>query len=75
LEIDLPEDPAILLFGIYPKDVPPCNRGTYSTMFIEALFVIARSVKQPRCLTMEEYRNCGSFTQWNATQLLRMRVS
>jgi hypothetical protein len=43
LEIDLPEDPAIPLLGIYPKDAPPCHRGTCSTMFIAALFVIARS--------------------------------
>ena len=47
LEIDLPEDPAIPLLGIYPKDVPPCHRGTYSTMFIAALFMIARIWKQP----------------------------
>jgi hypothetical protein len=55
LEIDLPEDPAIPLLGVYPKDVPPCYRGTCSTMFIVALFVIARSLKQPRCPTMEEW--------------------
>jgi hypothetical protein len=34
LEIDLPEDPAIPLLGIYPKDAPPCHSGTCSTMFI-----------------------------------------
>jgi hypothetical protein len=54
LEIDLPEDPAIPLLGIYPKDALPCDRGTCSTMFIAALFVIARSWKQPRCLTTEK---------------------
>ena len=43
LEIDLPEDPSIPLLGIYPKDAPPCHRGTCSTMFIAALFVIDRS--------------------------------
>jgi hypothetical protein len=48
LEIDLPEDPAILLLGIYPKDAPPCHRGMCSTVFIVALFVRARSWKQPR---------------------------
>ena len=55
LEIDLPEDPAIPLLGIYPKDAPPCHRGTCSTMFIVALFVIARSWKQPRCPMTEEW--------------------
>jgi hypothetical protein len=37
LEIDLPEDPAISLLGIYPKDAPPGHRGTCSIM---SLFVI-----------------------------------
>jgi hypothetical protein len=39
LEIDLPEDPAIPLLGIYSKDAPPCQRGICSTMFKAALFV------------------------------------
>jgi hypothetical protein len=47
-----PEDPAIPLLGIYPKDAPPCYRDTCSTMFIVALFVIDRSWKQLRCPTM-----------------------
>jgi hypothetical protein len=55
LEIDLPEDPAIPLLGIYSNDAPPCHRGTGSTMFIAALFVIARSWKQLRCPTTEEW--------------------
>jgi hypothetical protein len=55
LEIDLPEDPAILLLGMYSKDALPCHRGTCSTMCIVALFVIARSWKQPRCLKTEEW--------------------
>jgi hypothetical protein len=55
LEIDLPEDPAIPLLGIYSKDAPSCHRGTCSNMFIEALFVIARNWKQPRCPMTEEW--------------------
>jgi hypothetical protein len=55
LEIDLPEEPAIPILVIYPKDGPPTHRGTCSTMFIAALFVIARSWKQPRCPTIEEW--------------------
>ena len=75
-EIDLPEDPAILLLGIYPKDAPPWNRGTCSIMFIAAIFVIARTWKQPRCPRQKNgYRKYGSFTQWNTTQLLRTRTS
>ena len=55
MEIDLPEDPAIPLLGIYPKDSQLCHSDTCSTMFIAALFVIARSWKQPRCPTTEEW--------------------
>jgi hypothetical protein len=54
LDIVLPEDPAIPLLGIYPKDAPTCNKYTSSTMFIAALFIIARSWKEPRCPSKEE---------------------
>jgi hypothetical protein len=30
LEIYLPEDPEIPLYGIYPKDAPPCHKGMCS---------------------------------------------
>jgi hypothetical protein len=54
LEINVSEDP-ISLFGKYPKDTPPCHRGTCPTMFIVALFLIARSSKQPRCPRTHEW--------------------
>jgi hypothetical protein len=43
------------LLGVYPKDAPPCHRDRYSTMFIVAFFVIARSCKKPRCPKTEEW--------------------
>ena len=43
LNIVLPEDPAILLLGIYPEDVPTVKKDTCSTMFIAALLIIATS--------------------------------
>jgi hypothetical protein len=43
LDIVLPEDPAIPLLDIYPEDVPTGKKDTCSTMFIAALFIIARS--------------------------------
>jgi hypothetical protein len=55
LNIILPEDPAIPLLGIYPEEVPTGNKNTCSTMFIAALFIIARSRKEPRCLSTEEW--------------------
>ena len=54
LDMRLPEDPAIPLLGIYPKDSPACNKDTCSIMFIAALFIIARSWKEPRYPSMEE---------------------
>jgi hypothetical protein len=55
LGIILPEDSAIPLLGTYPEDVPTCKKDTCSTMFIEALFIIARSWKEPRCSSTEEW--------------------
>jgi hypothetical protein len=54
-EIVLPEDPAIPLLGIYPKDVPTGKKDTCSTMFIAALFIIARSWKEHRFPSTEEW--------------------
>jgi hypothetical protein len=55
LDIILPEDPAIPLLGIYPEQVPTGNKNTCSTMFIAALFIIAKSWKEPRCPPTEEW--------------------
>jgi hypothetical protein len=48
-------DPAILFLNIYPEDAPTCNKDTYSTMFIAALFIIARIWKEPRCPSTKEW--------------------
>jgi hypothetical protein len=64
LDIVLPENPTIPLLGIYPEDAPTCSKKTCSTMFIAALFIIARSWKGPRCPQQRNgYINCGTFTQ------------
>jgi hypothetical protein len=55
LEIDLPEDPAIPLLSICSKDVSPYHKGVCSTMSIAALFVIARSCKEPRYHSTKEW--------------------
>ena len=40
---------AITLLGIYQKETPSYHhKSTYSIMFIETLFIIARNWKQPR---------------------------
>ena len=48
LEIELPYDPAIPLLGIHTKETRT-ERHTCTPMFIKALFIIARTWKQPRC--------------------------
>jgi hypothetical protein len=55
LEIVLPEDPTITLLGIHPKDAPPYYKDMCSTMFIAALFVIARTWKQSICHSAEKW--------------------
>jgi hypothetical protein len=55
LDIVLPEDPAIPLVGIYPEDAPTCYKDTCFTMFIAALFITARSWKESRCPSTEEW--------------------
>jgi hypothetical protein len=55
LDMVLPEDPAMPSLGIYTEYAPTCNKGTCSTMFIAASFVIARSWKEPRCPSTEEW--------------------
>jgi hypothetical protein len=42
LNILLPEDLAMPLLGMYTEDSPTGNEGTCSTMFIAAIFTIAR---------------------------------
>jgi hypothetical protein len=55
LNIVLPEYSAIPFLGIYPEVVPTCNKDTCLIMFIAALFLIARSCKEPRCPSTEEW--------------------
>jgi hypothetical protein len=55
LDIVLWADPAIPLLGIYPEDVPTGNKDTCSTMFIAVLFKIAKSWKEGRCPSTEEW--------------------
>jgi hypothetical protein len=44
-----------MVLGIYPEDVPTSKKDKCSTMFIAALFIIARSWKEPRCPSTEEW--------------------
>ena len=54
LEIELPYDPAIPLLGIHTEETRR-ERDTCTPMFITALFIIARTWKQPRCPSADEW--------------------
>ena len=54
LEIKPPYDPAIPLLDIYPEETKS-ERETCIPLFIEALFTIARTWKQPRCPLTDEW--------------------
>ena len=54
LNIELPCDPAIPLLGIYPeKTTTP--KDVCTPMFTAALFSIAKTWKQPKCPSTEEW--------------------
>jgi hypothetical protein len=56
LNIDLPYDPAIPLLGIYLKECDSgYSRGTFTPMFIAAVFIIAKLWKQSRCPITDEW--------------------
>ena len=55
LKIELPYDPAIPLLGIYPQNLTTFIRKDISTpMFIVALFMMAKTWRQPKCPLIED---------------------
>ena len=54
LGIKPPYDPAIPLIGMYP-DETKTEKDTCTPLFIAALFTIARTWKQPRCPSTDEW--------------------
>ncbi|KAF0881823.1 LORF2 protein, partial [Crocuta crocuta] len=56
LTIELPYDPAIALLGIYPRDTEMLrHRSTCTPMFIAALSTIAKTWKEPKCPSTDEW--------------------
>ena len=71
LEIELPYDPAIPLLGIHTKETRN-ERDMCTPMFIAALFIIARTWKQPRCPLADKcIRKLWYIYMWNITQPLK----
>ena len=53
-KIELPYGPAIPLPGVYPEKTV-IQKDTCTPMFIAALFTMARSWKQPKCPSTDEW--------------------
>ena len=54
LKTELPYDPAVPLLGIY-LDKTIIRKDTCTPMFIAALFTIAKTWKQPKCPSTDEW--------------------
>ena len=54
LKIELPYDPAIPFLGIYP-DKTIIQKDTCTHLFIAALSAIAKTWKQPKCPSTDEW--------------------
>ena len=77
LKMELLFDPAIPPLGLYPKNPEtPIQKNLCTPMFITVQFTIAKCWKQHKCPSVNEQikkknhqkQNCGTFTQWSATQ-------
>ena len=54
--MELPFDPVIALFGLYPKNPEtPILNNLCTPMFIAAQFTIAKCWKQPKCPSANEW--------------------
>ena len=73
LEIELPYDPAIPLLDIITEETR-IERDMCTSMFIAALFTIARILKQPRCPSADKWiRKLWYNAQWTTTQQLKKK--
>ena len=63
--------PINLPASIYPEKTV-IQTDTCTSVFITALFTIARTWKQPRCPSTDEWiESCGTYIQWSITQPLK----
>jgi hypothetical protein len=56
LDIVLLEYPAIPLLGIYPEDVPTCNKDTYSTCYVHSSLIYnSQKLERTQMSSTEEW--------------------
>ena len=71
LGIKSPYEPAIPLLGIYPEETK-IEKDTCIPLVIAALFTIARTWKQRRCPSTDEWiKSCGIYIQRNSSAIKR----
>ena len=71
LKIELLYDPAVPLLGIFlEKSKTVTRKDTCTPVFIAALFIIAKTWKQPKCPSTDEWikKMWCIYIQWNITQ-------
>ena len=82
LKIELPYDPAIPLLGIYLEKMKTLiQKDKCTPMFTAALFTIAKTWKQPKCTSTDEWikkmyfihTHTHTHTQWNVSHKKRMK--
>ena len=55
--------------GIYPNELKSyIHTKTCTWMFLETLLMIPETWKQPRCLSVDKWIDCGTSRQWNTIQ-------
>ena len=68
LEIKPPYDPEIPVLGIYPEE-NKLEKDTCIPLFFAALFTIARTWRQPRCSSTDEWiKKLWYIHTWNITR-------
>jgi hypothetical protein len=69
------ENWTIPLLGIYPEDPPTCNNMFYCD---HSSYIYNTQKLETNQMSLNRrigYRKCGTFTQWNTTQLLKTMTS
>ena len=75
LKIDVPYNPAILILGVYPKEMNSLSpKDTCTPKYTVELFTIAKTWKQLlHTLTNEQIQKMWYVCRWNIIQLLKRR--
>ena len=57
----LPNNPITMPLGIYPKELKTCPQKNLHMMLIAALFISAKTCKQSRYPSVDEWIKCSTY--------------